>query len=65
MTYFVLLIDDGNAKLVMIRDPHAKEPEKPYWKLLGHAGQAHKVRCSLRALASKGSIVYMHRLHTD
>jgi hypothetical protein len=45
VTYFALLINDGNPKLVMIRDPHEKEPDKPYWKLIGHKGQAHMVLC--------------------
>jgi hypothetical protein len=47
VTFFALLVDDGNPKLVMIRDPHEKQPDFPYWKLLGHVGQAHKVLCTL------------------
>ncbi len=44
VTYFALLVDDGNPKLVMLRDPHEKEPHLPFWKLLSHTGQPHKVR---------------------
>ncbi len=44
VTYFALLVDDGNPKIAMIRDPHQAEPDKPFWKLLAHKGQPHKVR---------------------
>ncbi len=44
VTNYVLLIDDGNPKLVMILDPNASEPDKPFWKLLGRRGQPHKVQ---------------------
>jgi hypothetical protein len=44
VNYFVLLIDDGNPKVVMVQDPHEAEPDKPFWKLLSRRGQAHKVR---------------------
>ncbi len=47
VTNYVLLIDDGNPKLVMIPDPHTIEPDKPFWKLLGHKGLPHKVAYSI------------------
>ncbi len=40
----------------MARDPHEKEPDKPFWKLLAHAGQPHEVvlaRAPARAPARK------------
>uniref|UniRef100_A0A7S0M107 Uncharacterized protein n=1 Tax=Cryptomonas curvata TaxID=233186 RepID=A0A7S0M107_9CRYP len=46
VTYFALLVDDGNPKLVMIRDPHKDEPDKPFWKLIGHTGQPHQITMS-------------------
>lgn len=43
VTYFALLVDDYNPKLVMILDPHHDQPDKPFWKLIGHKGLPHKV----------------------
>ena len=45
---FALIVDDGNPKIVMIRDPNADEPSKPYWKLIGHKGQPHQARTHAR-----------------
>ncbi len=57
VTYFALLIDDGgNPKIVMIRDPHKDEPDKPFWKLIGHTGQRHEVLCRTQGRAESRPI---------
>jgi hypothetical protein len=33
----------NSVQVLMVKDPHEKEQDKPFWKLLAHNGQPHEV----------------------